>query len=106
MSQRVPRMVRDHLAPMIRGFVEDLPIRHWILHPGGPRVLDTYAEVLGLSEEQLEPSRSFLRAYGNLSSASVMFILKEVAQRAEPGDYGLIASVGPGFAGELVLLRW
>ena len=104
LSQEVPRMVREHLAPMVRAFVEDAPIRHWILHPGGPRVLEAYAESLGLSDEQLEPSRSFLARHGNLSSASVLFILSEV--KAQPGDFGLVASVGPGFAGDLVLLQW
>ena len=106
LSKRVPEMVRRHLAPMIRGFVEDRPIRHWVLHPGGPRVLEAYAEALGLTDEQLEPSRSLLARYGNLSSASVLFILKEALPRGAPGDFGLVASVGPGFAGELVLLQW
>lgn len=104
LSTEVPRMVREHLAPMIRGFIEDRRIDHWILHPGGPRVLDAYGEALGIGEPQLAPSRSFLARYGNLSSASVLFILSEV--RAKPGDVGLVASVGPGFAGELVLLEW
>jgi alkylresorcinol/alkylpyrone synthase len=106
LSQQVPEMVRRRLAPMIRAFVEDRPIRHWILHPGGPKVLEAYAEALGLNEAALEPSRSFLARYGNLSSACVLFILEDVLARGAPGEFGLVASVGPGFAGELVLLQW
>ena len=106
LSTEVPQMVGRHLVPMIRRFVEDRPIHHWILHPGGPRVLETFARELQLSEAQLEPSRSFLERYGNLSSASVLFILRELLPVGRPGEFGLLASVGPGFAGELVLLQW
>jgi alkylresorcinol/alkylpyrone synthase len=106
LSTEVPGMVRRHLAPMVRGFVEDRPIAHWILHPGGARVLDAYAEALGLGEEALAPSRGFLAEHGNLSSACVLFILRELWDRGRPGEFGLVVSVGPGFAGELVLLQW
>ncbi len=63
---------------------------------------------LGLSREQTRFSHEALRAYGNLSSATVLFVahLFEREARARPGDYGLMLALGPGFCAEMVLLQW
>jgi predicted naringenin-chalcone synthase len=74
-------------------------IRHWIVHPGGQKVLDTFQEALDLPGEALAASRAVLYNYGNMSSASVLFVLDEVLRSGapRPGDTGLMCSFGAGF---------
>jgi predicted naringenin-chalcone synthase len=83
-------------------------VRHWILHSAGYRVLDRAQSELGLSDADLAAPRAVLRQYGNMSSATVLFVLREVLERARPaeGEWGLMAALGPGFAAEGALLRW
>jgi len=80
----------------------------WILHTGGPRVLEATAAALDLSEEKIGPSWDCLRKNGNISSAAVLVILEELMTRNRPdaGTYTLLIAMGPGFSAELVLLRW
>jgi alkylresorcinol/alkylpyrone synthase len=65
-------------------------------------------EALALPEQALRRSWESLRSTGNLSSASVLFVLGELldSREAQPGDVGLLLAMGPGFCSELVLLRW
>jgi alkylresorcinol/alkylpyrone synthase len=80
----------------------------WVLHTGGPRVLEATATALELPEGALSASWDCLRRTGNLSSASVLFVLEEVMMKRRPasGTYSILAAMGPGFCSELVLLRW
>jgi predicted naringenin-chalcone synthase len=83
-------------------------IRYWVLHSAGRRVIDRVRTLLDLSEEQVRYSRTVLRQYGNMSSATILFVL-EAMLRGEapvPGDWGLMIALGPGFAAEGALLRW
>ena len=83
-------------------------IRHWILHSAGHRILEAAQRLLGLTDADLSFSRQVLRAYGNMSSATVLFVLESAlaAGRARPGEWGIMAALGPGFAAEGALLRW
>jgi len=83
-------------------------VRHWILHSAGYRVLDRAQRELGFTDADLAAPRAVLRQYGNMSSATVLFVLREVLERAHPtaGDWGVMAALGPGFAAEGALLRW
>ncbi len=83
-------------------------IKSWVIHTGGPKVLQATEAALGLAEGDLEVSWKCLRKTGNLSSASVLFVLEEVMKnrRPEPDSWGILAAMGPGFCSELVLLRW
>jgi len=83
-------------------------IHHWIAHTGGPKVLRTMEQALALPEGALARSWRSLNTVGNLSSASVLFILAELLDEssAEEGDYGLVVAMGPGFSVEMVLLKW
>jgi predicted naringenin-chalcone synthase len=83
-------------------------IRYWVLHSAGRRVLDRAREGLGLTEEQMVHSRSVLRRYGNMSSATILFVLEETLRHETPvpGDWGLMIGLGPGFAAEGALLAW
>ena len=71
-------------------------------------MLEGLERELGLNREQTRISWEVLREFGNLSSATVMFLLHQFARecRPEPGDKGLLMAVGPGFACEMVLLQW
>ena len=83
-------------------------IRYWVLHSAGRRVIDRARMLLDLSEEQVGHSRSVLRRYGNMSSATILFVLDETLRDEVPvpGDWGVMIALGPGFAAEGALLRW
>ncbi|GAA2435642.1 type III polyketide synthase [Streptomyces macrosporus] len=109
----VPEVVRKHLADEVDGLLDDHGLRRrdvafWVCHPGGPRVLDAVEEALGLPDGALEVSRRSLARVGNLSSASVLHILRDTLARHPPGGGvpGVLLAMGPGFCTELVLLRW
>ena len=113
LSPGVPDMVRKHLAKDVDAFLADYnldrsDIDSWIMHTGGPKVLEATAETLELPEGSLDVSWECLRRVGNLSSASVLLVLEEFMNRRRPtaGSYSVLAAMGPGFCSELVLLRW
>jgi alkylresorcinol/alkylpyrone synthase len=83
-------------------------VRHWVLHSAGRRVLDRARALLELDDEPLVASRTVLRRFGNMSSATILFVLDEVlrTQPAVPGEWGVMVGLGPGFAAEGALLRW
>jgi alkylresorcinol/alkylpyrone synthase len=121
----VPALVETHLRSDVEEFLHrhDLKlddIETWICHPGGPKVLEAVETSLGLSREAVQLTWNSLAEIGNLSSASVLHVLHDTLhddrhqgrhesrdeRRARDGSYGLLLSMGPGFAAELVLLRW
>ena len=83
-------------------------IDHWLVHPGGPRVIQALEAGLGLPEEALTLSWESLAEAGNISSASVLLILDKTMKRLRPklGESGLLMAMGPAFCAELVLLQW
>ena len=83
-------------------------IGYWVLHSAGRRVIDRARSLLELSEEQVSHSRSVLRRFGNMSSATILFVLDETLREESPvpDDWGLMIGLGPGFAAEGALLRW
>ena len=76
-------------------------------HPGGPKVLESFEEVLELGPEALELTWRSLREVGNLSSSSVLMVLRDTMETRRParGSLGLMIAMGPGFCSELVLLQ-
>jgi alkylresorcinol/alkylpyrone synthase len=113
LSPAIPDLVREHLGGDVDGMLAEQglarsAISHWIAHTGGNRVLEAIATALDLPPGALERSWRLLAATGNLSSASVLFVLRDLldARGARPGDYGLMLAMGPGFCAELALLRW
>jgi alkylresorcinol/alkylpyrone synthase len=80
----------------------------WIMHTGGPKVLQATSEALGLTDGELDVSWEALRRVGNLSSASVLVVLDEIMtrRRPEPGTRSVLAAMGPGFCAEMLLLEW
>ncbi|AIH98827.1 polyketide synthase [Mycobacterium tuberculosis] len=79
----------------------------WVTHPGGPKIINAITETLDLSPQALELTWRSLGEIGNLSSASVLHVLRDTIAKPPPsGSPGLMIAMGPGFCSELVLLRW
>jgi alkylresorcinol/alkylpyrone synthase len=113
LSTEVPTLIRENLGRDVDAFLADNGLKRcdlhsWVLHTGGPKVLEAYADALGLQNGELKASWDCLRKVGNLSSASVLVVLEDVMKnrRPEPGTLGLLAAMGPGFCSELLLLQW
>ena len=79
----------------------------WVSHPGGPKVIEAITATLGLPDDALELTWRSLSEVGNLSSASVLHVLRDtIAKQPPSGSPGVLMAMGPGFCSELVLLRW
>ena len=77
----------------------------WAVHPGGKTILDSVEKGLGLPAAALANSREVLACFGNMSSATVMFVLQKIMQRAQPGQQGCAMSFGPGVTAETMLFH-
>jgi alkylresorcinol/alkylpyrone synthase len=111
-SRDIPAIVHEHLPALLKQAcahwgIQQNEIRHFIAHPGGAKVLSAYSDSLELAPQQLSSAYQVLREYGNMSSASVLFVLKQfMAENPPTGDYGVMLALGPGFSAEQVLFRW
>ena len=108
----VPEYAETKLCPAIMDFLKehDLTIddiEYFVCHPGGPKVIRAIEKGLDIGEGRLYQSREVLNNYGNCSSSSVLFILDDTMKNnpPRPGSYGLMLAMGPGFCGEVVLLK-
>jgi alkylresorcinol/alkylpyrone synthase len=113
LSPDVPRVIRENLGRDVDAFLKShgltrCDIGSWIMHTGGPKVLDATAESLDLTRDDLAVSWEALSRVGNLSSASVLVVLDEVMKhrRPAPGTRSILAAMGPGFCAEMLLLEW
>ncbi len=109
--------VADVLAANIRKFVERLLLRNnleipdikfWAIHPGSKRIVEYIQQQLDLTDNQVSYSLQTLRDYGNMSSATVLFVLDRIMQMGSPqrGDYAVMMAFGPGLTMESILLKW
>jgi alkylresorcinol/alkylpyrone synthase len=112
LSPGLPRLVRARLRDTVVAFLSrsDLTladIGFWIVHPGGPKILEAAAESLGLTDEAIRPAWDVWEACGNLSSATVFFILHQLQRSAPPAPdtFGVMMAFGPGVTCEMVLVR-
>ncbi len=112
LSADVARVTEKYLGDDVRGFLADhgltpQDVSRWVCHPGGPRVIEAVEEVLNLPGDALDHTRNSLRDNGNLSSVSVLDVLRaNLADPPPPGSIGLMIAMGPAFCSELVLLAW
>jgi alkylresorcinol/alkylpyrone synthase len=112
LSPDLPDLIERYFADDVTGFLGERglvidDIGSWVSHPGGPKVLEAITDALGLDDAALELSWRSLSEIGNLSSASVLHILRDARAKPPPcGTPGLLMAMGPGFCAELVLLRW
>ncbi|MFJ7936256.1 type III polyketide synthase [Sporosarcina sp. NPDC096371] len=111
-SKSIPAIITQWLGPFVHEFLGNHgltkdEITHFVAHPGGKKVLEAYEEALGFDSTKTDISRQVLRENGNMSSPTILYVLEQYMNR-EPvaGDYGLMAALGPGFCGELLLLKW
>ncbi len=111
LSTALARLVRGHLRETVDEFLERhgvalRDLRFFAMHPGGPSILKAVAEALELVEGATRASWDVWHRCGNMSSATVFFVLDEIARTAppKPGDLGLALAFGPGVSCELVLL--
>jgi alkylresorcinol/alkylpyrone synthase len=112
LSAGLPDLLRAHLLADVKDLLaeHDLTpseVPTWVVHAGGPRVIDAVRDALGLSEDAVRESRASLAASGNLSSASVLDVLARTLARSQapPGSLAVLMAFGPGVSCELVLLR-
>jgi alkylresorcinol/alkylpyrone synthase len=113
LSKDVPQLIREKIKELVESFLASQGLRRedisaFILHPGGQKLLSFMEAELDLTHTDTEFSWDVLRRFGNLSSASVLFILQEWLSKREmpPGSYGLLMAFGPGFTAEMILLQW
>lgn len=113
LSKDVPEMIGAKIRELVECFLKSQgrkreDIKGWILHPGGARLLANIQAALGLSKRDTQPSWDVLANLGNLSSATILFILQEWLENhpLRAGDYALAAAFGPGFSAEFLLLQW
>jgi alkylresorcinol/alkylpyrone synthase len=113
LSKDVPQMIRDKIKDLVDTFLgrRDLTrdaMAAFILHPGGQKLLSYIEQELGLCRCDTQLSWDVLAEYGNLSSATILFILHALLTKntMKAGEYGLAAAFGPGFSAELLLLQW
>lgn len=113
LSADVPKVVEEHLRPDVDAFLAGRgltrgDIASWVCHPGGPKVLAAMEQALATPPGALELTWKSLREVGNLSSTSVLLVLRATLADARPpaGSLGMLLALGPGFCSELVLLRW
>jgi alkylresorcinol/alkylpyrone synthase len=108
LSPELPALMRDNLGPVVLDFLDRNSmtlddIDGFLFHPGGRKVLETAEEVLGIDREQLSHSWAVLRDYGNMSSATALFVLQKALAAGVSGRH-LLASFGPGFSAYMIAL--
>jgi alkylresorcinol/alkylpyrone synthase len=112
LSPDLPTLVERHLAQDVNRFLgihgmSTDDIDAWVCHPGGPKVIDVIGKTLELPPAALELTWRSLGEVANMSSASVLHILRDTIAKPPPaGSPGLMLAMGPGFSSEMVLLRW
>ena len=113
LAATVPDMVTRFMGEDVAGFLDALGLARedicsWVCHPGGPKVLEAFEQTLGLQPEDLALTWRSLHQVGNLSSSSVLFVLKDTIRERRPpvGTLGLMLAMGPGFCAELVQIEW
>jgi predicted naringenin-chalcone synthase len=113
LSKEVRRIGAGMMGEMARALMETQGLKrddiaHWVLHSAGRRVLDRARDLLDLSDAQMAHARAVLREHGNMSSATILFVLERLLrlEPSVPGQWGLMIGLGPGFAAEGALIRW
>jgi predicted naringenin-chalcone synthase len=113
LARELPDLAGAGLPAVVAGFlrrhhVERSAIDHWIVHPGGRRIIENVQSALALSKEDVATSWAALADHGNIGTPSIMYVLKDTIDRhaPEPGERGLMVTIGPGVTVGLMLLGW
>jgi predicted naringenin-chalcone synthase len=112
LSQELPKIIFEQAMPQLKILLQRMgiakeEIKYWALHPGGRAILDSMQKGLDLSDEAMIPSRAVLKNYGNMSSVSILFVLKEILdnKKIAKGEYCCAVAFGPGLTMEVALLK-
>jgi predicted naringenin-chalcone synthase len=112
LSSELPRIILEEAVPVLHGImkrqgIEEHSIHHWVLHPGGRAILDSLQTGLQLSDEDMLPSRDVLRKHGNMSSPSILFVMKELlaTRKVLKDEYVCAVAFGPGLTMEVAFLK-
>ena len=112
LDAQVPAIVGRYLRDDVDEFLTDQGLSRddigwWVCHPGGPKVIESLRDTLGLTDDDVRLTWESLARVGNLSSASVLHVLEDTLRERPPvpGTYGMLVAMGPGFCAELVLVR-
>jgi len=108
----VPETIANHFPNIIHPFlakngIEINNIDHLIFHPGGKKIIQIVEELFGQLGKNIDETKEVLRLYGNMSSATVLYVLERIMDKKPmPGEKGLMLSFGPGFSAQRILLQW
>jgi len=112
LDKEVPKKISDHFPAIVHPFLEknNLTIEdidHLIFHPGGKKIVQTVEDLFGALGKNIDDTKEVLRLYGNMSSATVLYVLERFMDRnPAKGERGLMLSFGPGFSAQRILLEW
>lgn len=108
----VPETIASHFPDIVHPFLARhgssiAKVDHLIFHPGGKKIVQTVEDLFGAMGKNIDDTREVLRLYGNMSSATVLYVLERFLEKEiKEGEQGLILSFGPGFSAQRVLLEW
>ncbi|MGB5378510.1 type III polyketide synthase [Muriicola sp.] len=108
----VPETISEHFPTIVHPFLKKHnssieKVEHLIFHPGGRKIVQTVDDLFGKFGKNINDTRETLRLYGNMSSATVLYVLERfMEKKISSGEQGLVLSFGPGFSAQRVLLEW
>ncbi|MCM3320851.1 type III polyketide synthase [Cytobacillus kochii] len=110
-SRDIPTIIEGWLKPNVQKFLNQFSLQitdlqHFIAHPGGKKVIDAYQASLHIPAEMTATSLDVLREFGNMSSSTILYVLRRFFLLGKKDDIGLATALGPGFSSELLLLKW
>ncbi len=112
LDKEVPQTISDHFPTIVHPFLEKAgksieDVSHLVFHPGGKKIVQTVETLFGSLGKNIDDTKEVLRLCGNMSSATVLYVLERFMDRGVPeGDVGLMLSFGPGFSAQRVLLKF
>jgi alkylresorcinol/alkylpyrone synthase len=112
LDKEVPDKIATHFPEIVHPFLARnnksiADVDHLIFHPGGKKIVQTVEDLFGKLGKNIDHTKAVLRDYGNMSSATVLYVLEKFMQEApKKGDLGLMLSFGPGFTAQRLLLKW
>ena len=113
LNRDLPDVAAAGLEELVESFLgsaglDRAAIDHWIVHPGGRRIIDCVQSALALSDEDVAVSRDVLSNHGNIGTPSIFYVLHQTTEQRDPlpGDRGLVVTIGPGITVGLMLLQW
>lgn len=112
LDPEVPQTIADHFPHIIYPFLERndssvAQVDHFIFHPGGKKIVRTVEDLFNTLGKNIDDTKEVLRQYGNMSSATVLYVLERFMEKSIPAnEQGLMLSFGPGFSAQKILLQW